>query len=87
MDADETEDILTLVSLVAHYVLSDYSRVSEDIKMIDGVLELVEQVFQCLSMLAMEDETVNDLYLAVRDLLEAMISDKEKRYPITSPRS
>ena len=46
----------------------------------------MEQVLQCLSMLAMEDETINDLYLAARDLLEAIISDKEKRYPITSPR-
>lgn len=86
MDADETGNVLTLVSLVVRYVLSDYSRISEDIEMIEDVLELVEHALQCLSMLAMEDETVNDLYFAVRDLLEAIINDKEKRYPITSPR-
>lgn len=40
MDADETEDVLTLVSLVARYVLSDYSRLGEDVEMIDDVLEL-----------------------------------------------
>ena len=86
LNMDEIEDIITLGSLVARYVLSDYSRVCEDIEMIDDILELVEQVLRCLSVLVEEDDTVNDMYLAVRDLLEAINEDKEKRYPVTSPR-
>lgn len=62
--ANETDDVLTSVGLVAHYVLSDYLRVCENIEMIDDVLELVEQVLQCSSMLAMQEgEEINNLYL------------------------
>ena len=32
LNMDEIEDIITLGSLVARYVLSDYSRVCEDIE-------------------------------------------------------
>ena len=43
----------------------------------------MEQVLQCLNVLAMEDNSVNDLRLAIQHLSKAIISDKEKRFPIT----
>lgn len=33
--------------------------------MTDGILDLVEQILQCLNMLSMEDSTINDICLAV----------------------
>ena len=62
---DEIEDIITIGSLVARYVLSHYSRVCKDIEIIDHVLELMELVLRCLSVLLEEDKIVNDIYLAV----------------------
>ena len=87
MDDDEIEAILSLTDAVVRYILTDYARFSEDIEMIDDVLALVEQVLQCLNVLVtVEDNSANDLYLAVQDLSEAIISDKEKLFPITRPR-
>ena len=87
MDDDEIEAILSLTDAVVRYILTDYSRFSEDIEMMDDVLTLVKQVLQCLNMLVtVVDISANDLYLAVQDLCETMISDKEKRFPITRPR-
>jgi len=86
MDADldtaESEVILTLTGSVIRYVLSDYSRFCEDVEMIDDILDLLEQVLQCLNILTTEDSSVNHLYLAVRDLLVAINDDKEKRHPV-----
>ena len=46
MDANEIENVLTLVSLVTRYVLSDYSRICED--------------RGCWNNLRTEDETINE---------------------------
>ena len=86
MDDDEVEAILSLTNLVVRYILTEYLRICDDIEMIDDVLALVEQVLQCLNVLAAEDNSANDLYLTVQELSEAIISDKEKRFPITRPR-
>lgn len=90
MDSGETqtenEAVLSLTNMIAHYVLAEYLRFCEDVEMIDDVLDLLEQVLQCLNVLSMEDDTVNGLYLAVRDLSVAIISDKEKRFPIKKGR-
>ena len=52
MDDDEVEAILSLTNLVVRYILTEYLRICDDIEMIDDVLALVEQVLQCLNVLA-----------------------------------
>ena len=86
MDVNESEAVLSLTDSVVRYILSDYSRFCEDAEMIDDVLDLVEQVLQCLNVLAMQNNSANDLYLAVRDLSAAITSDKERRRQITRGR-
>ena len=88
MDDDEIEAILSLTDAVVRYILTDYSRLSEDIEMIVDVLTSVKQVLQCLNILVTveDNQSANDLYLAVQDLCETIIGDKEKRFPITRSR-
>ena len=85
MSADERdlEPILNLTETAVRYILLHYSSISDDSEMLEDIYDLIEQVLQYLSVFVLNDDTLNELFTAVRDLAVAIKADKVSRYMLS----
>ena len=79
MSADEREAVLALTETAVRYILLNYNRI-DDKEMLEDMYDLTEQVLQYLSVCVLNDNSLNELFTAVRDLAVAIKADKDSRY-------
>lgn len=83
MAVDARDSVLDLAESVVQYVLLYYGS-CQDNEMLDDLFDLVEQVLQYLNML--NDSSLSELFLAVKNLAAAIVTDRENRYMVKQGR-
>ena len=85
MSADEREAVLALTERAVQYVILHYSSI-DDNEVLEDIYDLIEQVLQYLSACVLNDDSLNGLFIAVRDLTVAIKVDKESRCTLSMPK-
>ena len=78
MSADVREAVLALTERAVQYIILHYSSI-DDNEVLEDIYDLIEQVLQYLCACVLNDDSLNGLFTAVRDLTVAIKVDKESR--------